>query len=73
MKRTTLRRSLAAVGLTVALSMVPGASAEAAALRWRESSPAPAKVLQARGFLAGLWSRLVTVWQEVGVTIDGNG
>ncbi len=69
----SLRRALAASALAAALSTIPIGTAEAGALRWRESSPAGARALEARGFLAELWTRLVSVADAVGASLGSDG
>jgi hypothetical protein len=69
----TPRRAFAALALTAALSTLPVGTAQAGALRWRESSPAGARVVETRGFLAEIWTRFVSVIGGAGALLDNNG
>jgi hypothetical protein len=69
----TLRRPLAAVAITAALSLVSSGPAAAGALRWRETEPAPARAVAGRSLMAELWTVLVSIWETSGVVMDNNG
>lgn len=68
-----LRRALFALALTTTLSMASAATAEASERQWRNTGPRQTRVLEGRGIVLDLWSRLVSVLAGAGLVMDGNG